>query len=175
MNLASAEERILRLISAKGKIRSRELVRDLGISRQAVHKHLQSLEQKKCIEQHGAARAVYYTASRASEEARECSSIRPTAPPKREHGLPPTFSRKVLKIFGATASLTSRLEARRMLDRLKASAELVIDFDRIERVGAGFADEIFRVWAKANPQTTLIPVNMPTIQRAITKLMTGSP
>jgi hypothetical protein len=37
---------------------------------------------------------------------------------------------------------------------------VVIDFNGVEGVGQGFADEVFRVWARAHPQIELAPVGM---------------
>jgi hypothetical protein len=38
--------------------------------------------------------------------------------------------------------------------------EVVLDFERVTGIGQGFADEIFRVFANAHPETKLVPVNM---------------
>jgi len=54
----------------------------------------------------------------------------------------------------------SRSEAKRLLHGLDRFREVVLDFRGVEGVGQGFADEVFRVWAHAHPQTTLIPVHM---------------
>jgi hypothetical protein len=36
----------------------------------------------------------------------------------------------------------------------------VVDFAGVERVGQGFVDEVFRVWPRANPDTSVVPVGM---------------
>jgi hypothetical protein len=36
----------------------------------------------------------------------------------------------------------------------------VLDFQGVEGVGQGFADEIFRVWASAHPEVVLVAENM---------------
>ena len=33
--------------------------------------------------------------------------------------------------------------------------EVILDFDRVTGIGQGFADEVFRVWAAAHPDTTV--------------------
>jgi hypothetical protein len=41
----------------------------------------------------------------------------------------------------------------------------VLDFERVELVGQGFADEVFRVWAGQHPETQLVPERMaPTVE-----------
>jgi len=38
--------------------------------------------------------------------------------------------------------------------------EVVIGFRGVELVGQGFADEVFRAWARQHPEVALIPVDM---------------
>lgn len=38
--------------------------------------------------------------------------------------------------------------------------EVVLDFEGVESVGQGFADEVFRVFARAHPGTRLVPIRM---------------
>ncbi len=54
----------------------------------------------------------------------------------------------------------SRSEAKRLLSGLDRFAEVVLDFTGVEEIGQGFADEVFRVWARAHPKVRLKPVNM---------------
>ena len=37
---------------------------------------------------------------------------------------------------------------------------MILDFTGVEGVGQGFADEVFRVWAKQHLETRLNPENM---------------
>ena len=46
---------------------------------------------------------------------------------------------------------TSRSEARRLLAGLDRFKEIELDFEGVSRIGQGFADEIFRVFANAHP------------------------
>ena len=72
------------------------------------------------------------------------------------------FSRSYVrvKLFEHGSSFVSRSEAKRLLAGLERFAEVELDFDKVESVGQGFADEVFRVWAKQHPQVRLIPTNM---------------
>ena len=54
----------------------------------------------------------------------------------------------------------ARSQARRICNRLAEFKEVILDFDGVEIMGQGFADEIFRVYAAAHPQVILYPVNM---------------
>lgn len=54
----------------------------------------------------------------------------------------------------------ARSQARRICNRLTEFKEVILDFDGVEIMGQGFADEIFRVYAAAHPQVILCPVNM---------------
>lgn len=59
-----------------------------------------------------------------------------------------------------TGEPVARSQARRICHRLDEFKEVILDFDRVEVMGQGFADELFRVYAAAHPQVTLCPVNM---------------
>lgn len=56
-------------------------------------------------------------------------------------------------------SLISRSEAKRALARIGSFDQVVLDFTGIRTVGQAFADEVFRVFAGANPGIRLIPQN----------------
>jgi anti-sigma regulatory factor (Ser/Thr protein kinase) len=56
-------------------------------------------------------------------------------------------------------SLMSRSQARRLMNRFDRFREVVLDFSGVDFIGQGFADEIFRVFANANPGTQLVPVH----------------
>lgn len=62
----------------------------------------------------------------------------------------------------------ARSQARRICDRLETFKEVILDFEGVEFMGQGFADELFRVYASAHPQVILCPVNaMPDVERMI--------
>jgi excisionase family DNA binding protein len=65
-----------------------------------------------------------------------------------------------VKLFEHGSSFVSRSEAKRLLAGLERFAEVELDFDKVESVGQGFADEVLRVWAKQHPQVRLIPTGM---------------
>jgi hypothetical protein len=69
-------------------------------------------------------------------------------------------SRVVVKLFERGGEYVSRSEAKRIVAGLERFREVVLDFNRVESVGQGFADEIFRVWARAHPETKLVPDRM---------------
>ncbi|MDE7246969.1 MAG: DUF4325 domain-containing protein [Lachnospiraceae bacterium] len=54
----------------------------------------------------------------------------------------------------------ARSQARRICNRLEEFREIILNFEGVEVMGQGFADEIFRVFAVAHPQITLCPVQM---------------
>lgn len=54
----------------------------------------------------------------------------------------------------------ARSQARRICARLESFREVILDFDKAEIMGQGFADEIFRVFHNAHPEVLLTPVNM---------------
>lgn len=56
--------------------------------------------------------------------------------------------------------LVSRSQARRLLTRIDRFRHVIFDFEGVETVGQGFADEVFRVFATKQPDIELVPVNM---------------
>ena len=69
-------------------------------------------------------------------------------------------TRIVVKLFTHGTRFISRSEARRVLNRLEAFRDVILDFNKVEEVGQGFADEIFRVWPISHAGTEIKPVNM---------------
>lgn len=68
----------------------------------------------------------------------------------------------------------ARSQARRICNRLDEFKEVILDFSRIEVMGQGFADEIFRVFALEHPQVIVRPVNMiPEVERMIRHVSRG--
>ena len=53
----------------------------------------------------------------------------------------------------------SRSEARRLLLNLDKFTEVILDFKGVKSIGQGFADEIFRVFIKHNPQIRISSLN----------------
>jgi len=66
--------------------------------------------------------------------------------------------------------LVSRSQAKRLLLRIDRFRRVVLDFQGVHQVGQAFADEIFRVFAKSHPGTTVQFVNASDeITRMITR------
>ena len=56
--------------------------------------------------------------------------------------------------------LVSRSQAKRLTMRFERFQTVVLDFADVGEIGQAFADEVFRVFQVAHPQTTLVPTNM---------------
>jgi anti-sigma regulatory factor (Ser/Thr protein kinase) len=69
-------------------------------------------------------------------------------------------TRTVVRLFAIGVRFVSRSEAKRLTHGLDRFREVVLDFRGVEGIGQGFADEIFRVWARAHPAVSLEPANM---------------
>ena len=79
-----------------------------------------------------------------------------------------------MKLFEIGARFVSRSEAKRLLHGLERFREVVLDFARVTEVGQGFADELFRVWAGAHPDTQLRPTNaVPEVRFMIERALRG--
>jgi len=80
----------------------------------------------------------------------------------REYAPDLTFSktRIVVALFEHGVRFVSRSEAKRLLSGLEKFSEIVLDFARVEAVGQGFADEVFRVWPRSHEGIGITPINM---------------
>jgi len=64
--------------------------------------------------------------------------------------------------------LVSRSQAKRILNRVERFKTVLLDFQEIDSIGQAFADEVFRVFARRNPQIMLVPINLTTnVERTI--------
>ena len=54
----------------------------------------------------------------------------------------------------------SRSLAKRILMNVEKFKVIVLDFENINNIGQGFADEVFRVFKNKNPDIAIVPVNM---------------
>ena len=54
----------------------------------------------------------------------------------------------------------SRSQAKRVCNGLERFRTIILDFDGIEWMGQGFADQLFRVFAAEHPEITISPINM---------------
>jgi DNA-binding transcriptional ArsR family regulator len=73
----------------------------------------------------------------------------------------PSFDRTSIrvKLYELGDRFVSRSEAKRLSHRLEGFSIVEVDFSDVREIGQGFADELFRVWASAHPETSLIPIN----------------
>jgi anti-sigma regulatory factor (Ser/Thr protein kinase) len=69
-------------------------------------------------------------------------------------------TRTHVRLFELGVDFVSRSEARRLTHGLDRFDEVVLDFSGVTRVGQGFADQVFRVWATAHPIVVLLAVHM---------------
>ncbi|HYJ69697.1 MAG TPA: DUF4325 domain-containing protein [Nocardioidaceae bacterium] len=69
-------------------------------------------------------------------------------------------TRPTIRLFELGTEFVSRSEAKRLLVGLEKFRQVELDFRGVDAVGQGFVDEVFRVWARANPDTELIPTGM---------------
>ena len=77
-------------------------------------------------------------------------------------------TRVTVRLFEMSDAFVSRSEAKRLGSQLERFEQAVIDFSDVETVGQGFVDELFRVWARDNQGTVLIPRNMnPAVERMV--------
>ena len=71
------------------------------------------------------------------------------------------FSKTVVPVrlvrYGDEA-LISRSQAKRLLTRFDRFKTVILDFDGVEQIGQGFADEVFRVFVRAHPGIEILPV-----------------
>ncbi len=77
-----------------------------------------------------------------------------------DHELKFSKTQIVVRLYQGDTDYVSRSEARNLLLGLEKFDTIILDFDRIEFIGQGFADEIFRVYKKNNPQKDLVPIHM---------------
>jgi anti-anti-sigma regulatory factor len=54
----------------------------------------------------------------------------------------------------------SRSQAKRLLSRVERFRHVILDFDGVDFIGQGFADEVFRVFWNKHKNIELVPVNM---------------
>lgn len=71
-------------------------------------------------------------------------------------------------------TLVSRSQAKRLLARVERFRVAILDFSEVDTIGQAFADEIFRVFAKAHPEVTLMPINVnQEVQNMISRAKTA--
>lgn len=78
--------------------------------------------------------------------------------PADEYAFTKTVVPLRLASFG-TDRLISRSQAKRVVSNLDKFHTILLDFDHVQSVGQGFADEIFRVYQRNHADMKLIPIN----------------
>ena len=58
-------------------------------------------------------------------------------------------------VLKARGTMISRSEAKRFIAGAEDASSIIIDFARVGTIGQGFADEIFRIWARNHPEVEL--------------------
>ncbi|CAD5366408.1 ArsR family transcriptional regulator [Rubrivivax sp. A210] len=74
-----------------------------------------------------------------------------------------TFARTLVPVRLAQhegEKLVARSQAKRLTMRLERFQTVELDFAEVAEIGQAFADEVFRVFQRAHPQTRLVPTNM---------------
>ena len=87
-----------------------------------------------------------------------------------------TFSRTIVPVKLAQhegEKLVSRSQAKRLTMRFERFQTVVLDFSGVEEIGQAFADEVFRVFQQAHPNTKLLPANMTTKVQNMVKRALG--
>jgi DNA-binding transcriptional ArsR family regulator len=82
------------------------------------------------------------------------------------------FDRTTIRVALGEAGeeFVSRSEAKRLVAGLDKYSFVVLDFAGVREVGQGFVDEIFRVWARANPEVTMSTANAsPAVEYMLTR------
>lgn len=65
-----------------------------------------------------------------------------------------------IKLYNLGEVWISRSQAKKLLVDLEKYKKIIFDFNGVDLIGQGFADEIFRVYQNAHPNMILEPVNM---------------
>ena len=87
------------------------------------------------------------------------------------------FSKTVVPVdlvrYGDEA-LVSRSQAKRLLTRFERFRTVILDFEGVDQIGQGFADEVFRVFARAHPDIELVSINENAQIRAMIKRVSST-
>jgi hypothetical protein len=78
-------------------------------------------------------------------------------PEKHDNAFSRTHVPLMLMQYGQD-NLISRSQAKRLLNRFDRFNEIILDFQGVPFIGQAFADEVFRIFAKAHPDIEIIPI-----------------
>ncbi|MBQ7040705.1 DUF4325 domain-containing protein [Candidatus Saccharibacteria bacterium] len=80
-----------------------------------------------------------------------------------------------IKLYREGEAWVSRSQAKHVLNGLEKFKKIVFDFNGIDLIGQGFADEIFRVFNIEHPDIILEPINMsPTVELLVKRAQNDS-
>lgn len=89
-----------------------------------------------------------------------------------------TFAKTIVPVRLAQyegEKLVSRSQARRLAQRCERFRHVVLDFAGVAEIGQAFADELFRVFAKAHPAVVLAPINMTeAVKQMVSRAQAGA-
>jgi hypothetical protein len=90
-----------------------------------------------------------------------------------------TFDKTVVPLHLAQyegETLVSRSQAKRVAHRFERFKRVELDFSGVSEIGQAFADELFRVFARAHPEIRIVPINTgPAVARMIRRVVAGGP
>lgn len=73
-------------------------------------------------------------------------------------------------------ALVSRSQAKRVANRFERFKRVELDFTGIDDIGQAFADELFRVYARAHPEIRIVPINtVPAVANMIRRVVSAPP
>jgi len=74
----------------------------------------------------------------------------------------------LVRLAQVNSELISRSQAKLVMSRVTQFNSVLLDFEGVERVGHSFVDEVFRVFATANPHIRLRTMGMsPDVARMV--------
>lgn len=78
------------------------------------------------------------------------------------------FNKTIIPVKNIFPYPVSRSQANRMMNRCDQFSEVTLDFCGIDAIGQGFADQIFRIYIRKNPEVKILAKNMsPTVERMV--------
>ncbi len=89
-----------------------------------------------------------------------------------------TFAKTIVPVRLAQhegEKLVSRSQAKRLTQRFERFKSVILDFAGVEEIGQAFADEVFRVFQRAHPDTRLVPVSMTTAVKEMVSRAKAAP
>ncbi len=71
--------------------------------------------------------------------------------------------------------LVSRSQAKRVANGFDKFSTVILDFTGVESIGQGFADELFRVFQRENPNIKIVPLQMnEEVSRLVSRILNAA-